>query len=62
MAKLKRNWQHWHFCWLVRVSLFIELGGAEDLGTGCRGAFGTFMISRPIYMDLIGGNLDIGKG
>ena len=35
-------------CWLVRVSLFIELGGAEDLGTGCRGAFGTFMISRPI--------------
>ena len=36
------------FCWLVRVSLFIELGGAEDLGTGCRGAFGIFMISRPI--------------
>ena len=22
-----------YFCWLVRVSLFIELGGAGDLGT-----------------------------
>ena len=23
-----------YFCWLIRVSLFIELGGAGDLGTG----------------------------
>ena len=37
-----------YFCWLVRVSLFIELGGAGDLGTRKRGAFSTFMISRPI--------------
>ena len=37
-----------HCCWLVRVSLFIELVGAEDLGTGWRGAFSTFMINRPI--------------
>ena len=22
-----------YFCWLIRVSLFIELGGAGDLGT-----------------------------
>ena len=35
-------------CWLIRVSLFIELGGAGDLGTMKRGAFSTFMISRPI--------------
>ena len=26
----------------------IEMVGPEDLGTGWRGAFGTFMISRPI--------------
>ena len=31
-----------------RVSLFIDLGCPWDLGTGWRGAFGTFMISRPI--------------
>ena len=37
-----------YFCWLVRVSLFIELGGAGDLGTRKSGAFSTFMISRPI--------------
>ena len=36
------------YCWLIRVSLFIELGGAGDLGTRKRGAFSTFMISRPI--------------
>ena len=36
------------FCWLIRVSLFIELGGAGDLGTRKRGAFSTFKISRPI--------------
>ena len=35
-------------CWLIRVSLFIELRGAEDLGKGWRGDLGTFMISRPI--------------
>ena len=35
-------------CWLVRVSLFIEIGGAEDLRKGWRGAFSTFMINRPI--------------
>ena len=35
-------------CWLVRVSLFIELEGAGNLGTRKRGAFSTFMISRPI--------------
>ena len=37
-----------HHCWLIRVSLFIELGGAGDLGTRKRGAFSTFMISGPI--------------
>ena len=36
------------YCWLVRVSLFIELGGAGDLGTRKRGAFSSFMINRPI--------------
>ena len=36
------------YCWLVRVSLFIELGGPKDLGTGWRGDLWTFMISRPI--------------
>ena len=36
------------YCWLVRVRLFIELGGAQDLGTGWWGALGTFMISRSI--------------
>ena len=36
------------YCWLVRVSLFIELGGAGDLETRKRGTFSTFMISRPI--------------
>ena len=35
------------FCWLVRGSLFIELGCPEDLGKGWRGDLGTFMISRP---------------
>ena len=35
-------------CWLVRGSLFIELGCPEDLGKGWRGDLGTFMISRPI--------------
>ena len=34
-------------CWLVRGSLFIELGCPEDLGKGWRGDLGTFMISRP---------------
>ena len=34
-------------CWLVRVSLFIELGGPRDLGKGWRGDLGTFIISRP---------------
>ena len=38
----------WNFCWLVRVSLFIELGCPGDLGKGWRGHLGTFMISRPI--------------
>ena len=37
-----------NFCWLVRGSLFIELGFSEDLGKGWRGDLGTFMISRPI--------------
>ena len=36
------------FCWLVRGSLFIELGYLRDLGKGWRGDLGTFMISRPI--------------
>ena len=35
-------------CWLVRGSLFIELGCPGDLGKGWRGDLGTFMISRPI--------------
>ena len=35
------------YCWLVRGSLFIELGCPEDLGKGWRGDLGTFMISRP---------------
>ena len=35
-------------CWLVRGSLFIELGCPEDLGKRWRGDLGTFMISRPI--------------
>ena len=35
-------------CWLVRGSLFIELGCRGDLGKGWRGDLGTFMISRPI--------------
>ena len=33
------------FCWLVRVSLFIELGCPGDLGKGWRVDLGTFMIS-----------------
>ena len=37
-----------HNCWLVRGSLFIELGCPGDLGKGWRGDLGTFMISRPI--------------
>ena len=36
------------YCWLVRGSLFIELGCPGDLGKGWRGDLGTFMISRPI--------------
>ena len=36
------------FCWLVRGSLFIELGCTRDLGKGWRGDLGTFMISRSI--------------
>ena len=35
-------------CWLIRGSLFIELGCPGDLGKGWRGDLGTFMISRPI--------------
>ena len=35
-------------CWLVRGSLFIELGCTRDLGKGWRGDLGTFMISRSI--------------
>ena len=35
-------------CWLIRGSLFIELGCPRDLGKGWRGDLGTFMISRPI--------------
>ena len=35
------------YCWLVRVSLFIELGCPRDLGKEWRGDLGTFMISRP---------------
>ena len=37
-----------YFCWLVRGSLFIELGCTRDLGKGWRGDLGTFMISRSI--------------
>ena len=37
-----------NYCWLVRGSLFIELGYPGDLGKGWRGNLGTFMISRPI--------------
>ena len=37
-----------HYCWLVRGSLFIELGCTRDLGKGWRGDLGTFMISRSI--------------
>ena len=37
-----------YHCWLVRVSLFIELGGPHSFGKGWWGALGTFMISRPI--------------
>ena len=36
------------YCWLVRGSLFIELGCPRDFGKGWRGDLGTFMISRPI--------------
>ena len=32
---------------LFRVSLFIDFGCLSDLGIGWRGAFGTFMVSRP---------------
>ena len=35
-------------CWLVRGSLFIELGCTRDLVKGWRGDLGTFMISRTI--------------
>ena len=37
-------------CWLVRGSLFIELGCTRDLGKGWRGDLGTFMISRSIKL------------
>ena len=37
-----------NICWLVRGSLFIELGCTRDLGKGWRGDLGTFMISRSI--------------
>ena len=35
------------YCWLVRGSLFIDLGCPRDLGKGWRGDLGTFMINRP---------------
>ena len=36
-------------CWLVRGSLFIELGAQEEIwGKGGGGDLGTFMIRRPI--------------
>ena len=35
-------------CWLIRGSLFIELGCQGDLRKGWRGHLGTFMISRPV--------------
>ena len=41
----------WFFAGSFRVSLFIDLGCPWDLGTGWRGAFGTFMISRLICQD-----------
>ena len=45
----KYSYKIWsYFCWLVRGSLFIELGCLRDLGKGWRGDLGTFMISRPI--------------
>ena len=37
-----------HHCWLVRVSLFIELACPRDLGKGWRGDLGTLMISKSI--------------
>ena len=37
------------FCWLVRVSLFIDLVFPWDLGKGWWGHLSTFMISRPTY-------------
>ena len=33
---------------LLRVNLFIDLGCQRDFGTRWRGAFGTFMVTRPI--------------
>ena len=36
------------YCWLVRGSLFIELGCPRDLGKRWIGDLGTFMMSRPI--------------
>ena len=39
-----------YFYWLVRGSLFIELGCTRDLGKGWRGDLGTFMISRSILL------------
>ena len=42
------RWRRYTYCWLVRGSLFIELGCPRDLGKGWRGDLGTFMISRPI--------------
>ena len=45
------NNKNLHYCWLIWGSLFIELGCPGDLGKGWRGDLGTFMISRPIYLN-----------
>ena len=37
-----------YFCWLIRVSLFIDLGFPYNLGKGWWGHLGPFVISRPI--------------
>ena len=44
---VQMNYSH-GYCWLVRGSLFIELGCTRDLGKWWRGDLGTFMISRSI--------------
>ena len=48
MYLLKDKYKFLNYCWLVRGSLFIELGCPRDFGKGWRGDLGTFMISRPI--------------